>query len=253
MFKYLLPLILLTGVCTAPIVNAEKMWAVHVTNFTGDMPNSNIGYKTLKYPITVISGPNERRFYYSQFGYFSKSGPEGGAYYTGIQPQGNNQALAVFSVFGKGVKPVSSWCSGDADGGDGSTCLLKVPFSFGITYDFTAIMVKESVTGNIWEGYITNTTTQENYKIGSWVTPSSWGKLTGHSIGFIEDYSGIDGCKDIKSTVATFGVAVGTLPDGRIDLGSINKAYAVGACKDKVPYDSMVSQVLTVSQANGVN
>ncbi|MGF6189562.1 DUF3472 domain-containing protein [Serratia sp. 2723] len=253
MFKYLLPLLVLTTAFNAPIANAEKMWAVHVTNFTGSMPNANVGYKIMKYPITVESGPNMKKFYYSQFGYFSKSGAEGGAYYTGIQPQGNNRATAVFSVFGKGVKKVSSWCTGEADGAAGATCLINVPFSFGTTYDFTATLVKQSVTGNTWEGYMTNTTNKATYKIGSWITPSSWGLLTGKSIGFIEDYSGINGCRDIKPTVAAFGAGVGTLSDGRVDIGIINKPYAVGACKDKVPYNSTVSQILTVSQANGVN
>jgi len=247
---------LCAALAVLPSINAmaafpDTQWAVHVTNFTGSLPKKpSEGFKDLTYPITVLSGPVERNFYYSQYVYFNNETKDNEGYYTGVQPKGNGQASAVFSYFGKGARVIdNTHCSGGADGGSGVSCAATVPFRLGETYLFTIDLVKEDVHENVWEGSISTYGKSDSQKIGSWSTPKSLGLLSGNSIGFIEDYMGIKSCADIPATSATFGggwsAKLKSAPERikrpiQAPWGDIAAPYGVGVCKGKVAFSSSV-------------
>ncbi|MGP2888829.1 DUF3472 domain-containing protein [Serratia marcescens] len=253
---------LFTALAMLPSINAmaafpHTQWAVHVTNFTGSLPNKpSEGFKNLTFPIAIVSGPIERKFYYSQYVYFNNSSG-GGAYYTGVQPKGNGQASIIFSFFGKGARVIDNvHCSGGADGGNGVSCAATVPFELGVEYHLTAELVKEGDHENVWEGSISTYGKSGRQKIGSWATPKTMGYLSGSSIGFIEDYTGIKSCADIPTTTARFGGGYYTGKTASEEVrGAITAPYGVGVCKGKVAFSSSVDGKgnRTIVQQKGVD
>ncbi|WP_333676132.1 hypothetical protein [Dyella sp.] len=228
----------MAGVAQAGFSSVQ--YGVHITNFVGGMSGGLNGFTELTYPITVLSGPVDRAMYYSQYIYFKNHTAKNEAYYYGIQPQGNGEALLIFSYFGEGARVIDrAHCSEGADYGNGITCnTVKVPFSLGTTYDFTATLVSGTSAENVWEGYVKDTKTGIVTKIGSWSTPAALGYLSGESIGFIEYYTGLRSCAEIPATTAIFGPGMGSLNNGAPVFGVVANAYGVGVCNGKVMFSS---------------
>nr|WP_174505497.1 DUF3472 domain-containing protein [Acinetobacter sp. Marseille-Q1620] len=216
----------------------KKQWAVHLLNFTGEIPNKPAkGFKTLTYPIKVVTGTDDRKTYYSQYINFNVPTQKRYAYYVGIQPQENNEAQVIFSVFGD-AKKIDAECSGSADGGAGSSCSKRVTYKKGVTYNFIADFDKEENNYNYWSGYVVDTSTNTKTRIGRWATPIAWEYLSGKSIGFIEIYTGINSCNEVIPTSAFFEGGIGELGNNVQSRGIINAAYDVGVCKGKFNFNS---------------
>ena len=175
----------------------------------------------------------------------------------GLQPKSNGQASAIFSFFGKGARVIdNTHCSDGADGGDGVSCAATVPFEFGIEYHLTAKLIKEDAHENVWAGEISTVGKNDRKKIGSWATPKSMEYLSGHSIGFIEDYTGIKSCADIPATMARFGGGYYAGKTASEEVrGTITAPYGVGVCKGKVAFSSTVDNKgnRTIVQQKGVD
>ena len=221
-----------------------KQQPVHVTNFTGKMSGgTNNGFVSLTYPITVESGYDSRKFFYSQSGTFKNQTADKEAYYNGVQPQGNGIGQFVFSLFGgKGAHVIDTQhCRQGADNYaiGGVSCAIKLPYTQGVTYNFTAYLKSHTETDNVWVGEVEDTSTGIKTQIGSWSTPASIGYLSGQSIGFIEDYVAHMTCNEIPETTALFGAPKGLQENDSLEYsGSISKAYAVAQCKGKVAFTS---------------
>ncbi|MGN4154907.1 hypothetical protein ACS0Y3_31580 [Burkholderia gladioli] len=238
-------LVVLSMVLWIAIVDANaetRNWGVHITNFTGSVDRrANANLRNLSYSIRVLSGPEIRNIYYSQYVFFAKKTARREAYYTGIQPQGGGVALVIFSYFGAGGRVVdSNLCKAGADGGVGVTCnRLKIPFRLGALYKFNISLVGENDDENIWEGSVVDVSSGVVNKIGSWATPKAIGHLSGESIGFVEDYIGISSCAEIPATIVYFGPGVSISENGSYISGSVNAPYAVGVCKGKIAFSSV--------------
>ncbi|MCT4705683.1 hypothetical protein MUA03_07130 [Enterobacteriaceae bacterium H16N7] len=237
----------------------RKKWAVHMTNFVGEIADKPAeGFEKVTYPITVISGPAEKHFYYSQFGYFNQGndGRKGRAYYVGLQPQGNGRARAVFSVFGYGARKIDSSCTSEADGHEGSSCqVLFTEFKFNRAYNLVTELQDRNGSENIWVGYIYDTTTHVRTRIGSWATPADWGYISGKSIGFIEFFTGLTNCNQIPATTAWFGPGIGETGSHQEVMGSLSEAYGVGICKNSFSFSSATDSRggLLVQQSSGTD
>ena len=265
--KYSKVVVMVAGVMASTLATSvlaafpTKQHAVHVTNFTGSIKNSDgKGFVSLTYPITVESGTDERKFYYSQYVQFKNKTTAGEAYYNGVQPRGNGTAQFVFSLFGgKGAHVLdTAHCKQGADNYaiGGVSCAIILPYAVGVTYNFTAYLKEHTDTDNVWVGEVEDTSTGKKTQIGSWSTPVSIGYLSGNSIGFIEDYVALLSCDEIPPTTALFGTPVGLQEnDTREYKGSINKAYAVAQCKGKVAFTSekQPDGGLRVEQQQGVD
>ncbi|MGE9552021.1 DUF3472 domain-containing protein [Erwinia amylovora] len=258
--RLIMGLSLLISVCTACNATShasQEPWAGQITNFTGSMPDNLEGYKTLVYPIKVISGKKETGFYYSQYVFFKNGRTGNGAYYMGVQPWGNNQAKVIFSVFGSGVEKQDDRCTAEADRKSGASCFAFMPFEYGVEYKFIATLVSSSSSGNIWEGYAVNTVSNEARRIGSWKTPVAWGLLSGNSIGFIEHFLSVENCASLPATTAIFGLGVGSVSTTESVTGKLNIAYSAisDPCKNKLPFKSTIQTdgSLLVVQDKGIN
>lgn len=231
-------------------------WAVHVTNFTGEITDKpHQGFTTLIYPIKIISGPTRTKFYYSQYVSFTHA-RDREAYYMGLQPNSSGKASVLFSVFGQGVRPIDNNCTGEADGGDGSSCIKVIRgFKFNKTYRFIATLEGHTSKENTWAGYVIDAATGVKTRIGSWATPTSWGYMSGKSIGFIEAFVGIKSCNEIPATSAWLGSGVGKTDSGIAYYGKMNRAYGTGVCNGKVPFSSRVDERdgLTIIQSQGID
>ena len=118
-------------------------------------------------------------------------------HYTVAVETPNGTAGVRFSLFGAGGVPLSSECRSGADGGNGVTCAIDVPYSRGTAYSFDITKSGSSSTATTWSGTITNDSTGVVTKMGSWSTPAAFGGLKSTTIGFIEKFSGIRTCGDI--------------------------------------------------------
>ncbi|SLM62541.1 hypothetical protein DAQ1742_01579 [Dickeya aquatica] len=222
----------------------DTQYAVHIVNFTGELADKNEegkddGFNKVVYPMNILSGPKKRKIYYSQAGFFQKSASSEDLYYTGLQPQDDGSVRALFSVFGKGVKKIDKHCTSDADGDPGASCAVIIPnFQLNRTYLLIAELDKQLPDKNIWVGFVIDTSNNKKTRIGSWATPVGWGKLSGNSIGFVEDFIGVNNCADIVATRVEFKPIEHYRSDGRLVDGKMNKAYGVGVCDGKVPFSS---------------
>ncbi|MGM3175728.1 DUF3472 domain-containing protein [Dickeya lacustris] len=237
-------LALLTLSNTAMANFPDTEYAVHIVNFTGELVDKNEekygdGFNKIIYPMNILSGPKKRKIYYSQAGFFHRSPSSEELYYTGLQPQDDGSVRALFSVFGKGVTTIDKHCTDDADGDPGSSCAVIIPdFQLNRTYQLIAELDKQLPNKNIWVGFVVDTSNNKKTKIGSWGTPIEWGKLSGNSIGFVEDFTGVDSCADIVATRVEFKPIEHYRSNGRLVDGKMNKAYGVGVCDGKVPFSS---------------
>ncbi|WP_158783453.1 hypothetical protein [Pantoea sp. BAV 3049] len=243
--------------CSTITLASQGSWAGQIINFTGSMPDNAEGYKTLVYPIKVLSGKKEKGFYYSQYVFFTHGGTGNGAYYMGIQPWGDNQAKVIFSVFGPNVVKQDDKCTSEADMKSGSSCAAFMPFEYDVEYKFIATLASSSSSGNIWEGYAVNTASNEARRIGSWKTPAAWGLLSGKSIGFIEHFLSVENCASLPATTALFGPGVGSISSTESVTGKLNIAYSAisDPCKKKLPFKSTIQTdgSLLVVQDKGMN
>lgn len=233
-------------------------WGVHITNFTGSVPQKpKDGFKNMVHSISVVSGPLQEKLYYAQYQNFNNPTADNEGYYYGIQPKGSGQAQVLFSYFGKGARVIdTAHCSAGADGGSGVSCnTVRIPFALGVIYDFNVVLVSETGSENLWEGYVTDTSSNVRTKIGAWTTPKTIGYLSGSSIGFIEDYVGIKSCVEVPATSAYFGPGTSRISDSIVARGTIDAPYKVGVCAGKVDFSSQTHDGggRTIIQAQGAD
>ncbi|RQU48880.1 hypothetical protein DF143_37505 [Burkholderia cenocepacia] len=233
-------------------------WGVHITNFTGSVPQKpKDGFKNMTHPISVVSGPLEEKLYYAQYQNFNTPTSDNEGYYYGIQPKGGGIAQVLFSYFGKGARSIdTAHCSSGADGGNGVSCnTVRIPFALGVIYNFDIVLASETSSENLWEGYVTDTSSNVKTKVGAWTTPKTIGYLSGSSIGFIENYVGIKSCAEIPATSAYFGPGTSRIADSVIARGAINAPYKVGVCAGKVSFSSQTHDGggRTIIQAQGTD
>lgn len=228
------------GASSIPAGNPQHFISYDVTPRT---PVATID--SFHYTVAVDTPLSSDYVYYAQYQTFEK----GGGYYSGIQPHPNGTAGVRFSLFGAGGVPLSSeWRSG-ADGGNGVTCAIDVPYSRGTAYSFDVMKSGSSATATTWSGTITNDSTGVVTKMGSWSTPAAFGGLKSTTIGFIEKFSGIKTCGDIPDVSVKYSnVSFGndTPSSGAKIWPSSNGGSGIYTCLGVTPAKS----VSTVGQFN---
>jgi len=84
----------------------EQPWApTGIVNINYSIPGApKSGFDSVSFPMNIDESPERKGFYYAmQYRFIN-----GNAGYIGLQPRDKNSGLAIFSVFGKGVKPYQS-------------------------------------------------------------------------------------------------------------------------------------------------
>lgn len=129
--------------------------------------------------------------------------------YQGLQFQDEQPNRLVFSAFGDGPVPYSPQCSGGADGGSGVSCANHYVYHVNEPQTVT-IKLKESFNNgsNVWQGLFNNLDTSEPFVIAEYMTPKSYGYLSGVSYGFDEmfTWNGYSGPLDKRSCMPKGGV-----------------------------------------------
>jgi len=137
------------------------------------------GYDRMTWEITpqVVPTSVNRSYYWanqltSQFG--------GHAIYTGIQPRTQGSNLVIFSAFGSGTAPLSSSCSGGADGGSGTSCSIAYPWQTNHSYllEITYTPPSDSGQNSTIQGFITDESTGAKTQVGKISIPAAWGGLS---------------------------------------------------------------------------
>lgn len=189
------------------------------------------GFNRIAFPMRVEKDPQERGFFYSM-GYEFINGNEG---YIGLQPRVQNSGLAVFSVFGSGVKPIAPHCTRSADHREGSSCSKIINLVFGHTYNLT--VKRDDKDSKIWRGYVEDTVSGEVNEIGAWQPREGSEGLKGSNGGFVEYYPPINSCSKIPYTESFFGS-----PIANSDIsGSLEKPHIYGKCKELVEFNTQES------------
>lgn len=117
--------------------------------------------------------------------------------YCGIQPNGDKQGSALFSIFGSGAEIVDSDnCNGGADGGDGVSCKVEMT-NYDVNKQFYIQINRDENDKRIWAGAVTD---KQGYtqKIGSWKLGAEVGGINGVGhLGFLEYFAAADTCGDL--------------------------------------------------------
>lgn len=187
----------LVGVASAAAPGASSIPAGNPQHFISYDVTPRTPVETIDsfhYTVAVDTPLASDYVYYAQYQLFEKGGA---GYYSGIQPHPDGTAGVRFSLFGAGGVALSPECRSGADGGNGVTCAIDVPYSRGTAYSFDITKAGSSSTATTWSGTITNDSTGVVTKMGSWSTPAAFGGLKSTTIGFIEKFSGIKTCADI--------------------------------------------------------
>jgi hypothetical protein len=211
------------------------------------------GLTSITFPFTVSSIPGANGYFFAQQFYFINTNNESGqGAYIGIQPAGNGTNNAHFSFFGTGSSSVNMTnCTTGADGGNGTTCQLNVPFTVGHQYNLT--VYRDTRNTAVWHGEIVDytacqvTTARGERDASAACAPTEIGAwnigyttaLTSSGTGFVEYYpsSVATGCSGLPYADAEFGAP--TTPDG---LGStVNNEYSYGGCLGSVNYSGSQS------------
>ena len=91
--------------------------------------------------------------------------------------------------------------------------------------------------------------------INLFATAKSLGYLSGSSVGFVEDFTGITSCSQIPATSAYFGGGIGGTADSGSVRGTIKAPYAVGVCQGKVQFSHQIHDDggMTIIQEKGID
>lgn len=188
-----------------------------------DVPPS--GFDRLSFPIKIVDSPEKAGFFYAmQYRFIN-----GNLGYIGLQPRGVNTGLAIFSVFGSGVKAVDANCTGSADGGEGSSCSKTVNLILGHKYNLT---VKRDDNGLVWRGYVEDITTRVMTEIGAWQPRGGSEGLNNSEVGYVEYFPQINACSEIPSTDVFFGDPVAD----SATTGTLQKPFSYGKCKELIGF-----------------
>ena len=208
----------------------DKPWGptgiVSVQYTIPEAPKS--GFDRILFPMNIEKSPEERGFYYAmQYRFIN-----GNLGYIGLQPRGKDSGLAIFSVFGSGVKPIAPHCTGSADGGEGSSCSKTINLVFGHKYNLT--VKRDDENNKVWRGYVEDTVTGEINEIGAWQPRDGSEGIKNFEGGFVEYYPQINSCSKIPYTKAFFGS-----PVANSDIsGTLRKPYIYGKCKEFVEFST---------------
>lgn len=218
------------AICTLTLHTAiakdGKKWGptgiVDVPYDFGNAPPN--GFDEISFPIKIDEAPERRTFYYAmQYRFVGGDGA-----YTGLQARDPGKALAIFSVWGKGTKPVASNCKGGADGEKGMSCSKMIDFDFGSKYEIT--VKRDKKDPQIWRGTIRNVTKKgPSSEIGAWKLPNSYKGIEVRSGGFVEYFPQISSCNDIPYTRGFFGLP--TARSGNVSAtATISRPKTYGKC-----------------------
>lgn len=198
--------------------------------------------------------------YFAQQFHFDNAGSGGNTGYLGLQPRQDNDGKkylrAVFSSFISGTKTTDNNCSAGADGGDGASCGIEFPATYGHTY---AIKVYKT-TGHTWNGEVQDQTSKEVVHIGSWTLPDSVGDLQPSGEGFAEYYAFykpgypqfvVPECSQLAKINVFYGPVTTTDFDGGI--GSISNVYEYNSkeCMGDASGFSSQPEKVNITMPNG--
>jgi len=208
----------------------EQPWSpTGIININYTIPGApKLGFDSVSFPINIDGAPERKGFYYAmQYSFIN-----GNSGYIGLQPRDKSSGLAIFSVFGNGVKPIASHCTGSADGGAGSSCSKSINLIFGHKYNLT--VKRDSENNKVWRGYVEDTVTGEVNEIGAWQPKDSSEGIKNSSVGFVEYTPEINSCSKIPYTKVFFGS-----PIANSDItGSLKRPSIYGKCKNLVESSS---------------
>jgi hypothetical protein len=170
-----------------------KAWQpTHIAHIAYSLPNKPAnGFDSITFPVKIVKSKAEKGFFYSSTFTFVN----GNLGYIGIQPRGKDSGMAAFSVFGSGIVRKASHCSGNADGGAGSSCSTMFDLKIGRTYNL--IVKRDAKDSKLWRGYVEDTVTKKMYEIGSWEPRVGSKGIDSWERSFVEYYGYINSCVKI--------------------------------------------------------
>jgi hypothetical protein len=187
----------------------------------------------ITFPLNMAAAAHVSGFYFAQQFEFEGGSDVG---YIGLQPRedysnGSPDIHAAFSSFIPGTTSDDPTCSDGADGGAGLSCA----FDWSASYDDTYDMVVESVGGSSWKGTAVNTVTGEEYHIGQYTLPSSYGNIKSSQGGFVEYYpwnTNAYTCDGLPYVSMSFGTPT-SQSGGAV---SLSKPYEYGDCAGEADF-----------------
>lgn len=186
------------------------------------------GFNRITFPLNIEKSPEARGYYYAmQYRFIN-----GNSGYIGLQPRDKDSGLAIFSVFGSGVKPIAPHCTGSADGGEGSSCSKEINLVFGHKYNLT--VKRDAHNHKVWRGYVEDTVTGEVNEIGAWQPKDGSQGVKDSEGGFVEYFPQINSCLKLPYTKSYFGAPIA---DSEVK-GSLKKPYIYGKCKGSVEFST---------------
>ncbi|AXI03805.1 DUF3472 domain-containing protein [Aquirhabdus parva] len=164
--------------------------------YTTQSPSSS-GFDQIQWPVTVNTAPSTGSTYYFAL-QANFIGDAKSAIYMGLQPRQANKNLVIFSTFGTGTAALSPNCHSGADGGSGTSCSIQYNWKKGTPYLLTMKRNTAESTDilQVWEGYIKDTTTQQQTQIGRFTVPTTRQGLQNSSLFFDEYFPFNAGPKD---------------------------------------------------------
>lgn len=218
----------LAGAHAAPAA-AEDDWGKTPGTYTRySFPADATEFSEVTWGTTVVTDPGftSHTFWSHQFGFNKGNGA-----YVGLQDNGGEQQLFLFSVWDtsearQGTE--GSWCQGFGGEGEGMSCRANVPWKQGEAFAFT---VRHE--GDGWFGAtVRNTTTGASFKLGSIRTPASAIKAAG-MIDWTEYYEWSmrrTACLSQPYSDAFFALPKAVTTAGKQVTGSIRSMTDNGAC-----------------------
>lgn len=225
----------------------EKPWGpTGIVYYSYSIPNRPAtGFNEIVFPMVVDKAPNESSFYYAmQFQFLKKDTSNGSLGYMGLQPRSSNGGLAIFSAFGENIKPIAPHCSGNADGGSGSSCSLSIELIRGREYYLS--VRRDKTDSQIWRGYVKDGTTNIEREIGAWRLDDDIVGLGNNQIGFIEYFPSLTSCSEIPLTVGGFGS-----PTANGTTGQLNNPRTYGKCGELVDFSFSATNDWKISTIKG--
>jgi len=180
--------------------------------------------------------------------------------YLGLQPRQDNNGKeylrAVFSSFISGTKTNDNNCIAGADGGDGASCGITFPATYGHSY---AIKVYKTAL-HTWSGEVQDQMSKEVVHIGSWILPDSVGDLLSSAGGFAEYYAFykpgysqfvVPECSQLAKINVFYGPVTTTDFDGGI--GSISNVFEYNSqeCIGDASGFSSQPETVSITMPNG--
>ncbi|ANZ13658.1 protein of unknown function (DUF3472) [Streptomyces noursei ATCC 11455] len=203
-------------------------------DMSGTGSPTRTSWSSMTFPITIHSSPVvDGWFFARQFAIGDKHGG-----YVGLQPTADGKQRGVFSIWGAEAKIADNQnCHSGADNDPGVSCGLRgVDLVYGHPYNLT---VKQDPIADgdmmaTWRGFVQDgdEPTSIPLQIGAWSVPVTWGELTSHIGGFVEQFGGeLERCEQIPHVDVTFGA-----PEAVDSTAKISDVGDYGVCKGKVNY-----------------